>query len=101
MAANHGLIREFVAACPNSGPNGTPREIRGSRAERLYQKMSWTRTGMPRKSQTYSPQAPRITRLSDMRPMASRTPPTMPMNMATAVSSMVVAMPGPMSWASK
>ena len=39
----------------NVGPKGIAIEICGNRVERLYQKISWTSSGVPRKNQMNSP----------------------------------------------
>ena len=56
---------------------------------RLYQKMSWTRTGVPRKNQVYSWLAAAIMGFADRRMRARITPPAMPMAIAAAVSHSV------------
>ncbi len=51
VAASSGVMIELVLPEMNDGPNGMPIERRGSSAARLYQKISCTSTGVPRKNQ--------------------------------------------------
>ena len=52
MAAVSGVMMSLVGHANNSGPNGTPTAIRGSRYARLYQKISCTSGGTARKTAT-------------------------------------------------
>ena len=55
MAAVIGVMRSLVFQLTNVGPNGIEIEMCGNKVDRLYQKMSWTSSGVPRKNQMKRP----------------------------------------------
>ena len=74
-------------------PNGMPSCSCGNSAARLYQKISWTSSGVPRKNQMKRPAKELASRSFDIRAMASTSPMTTPMAMATTVKPSVTYRP--------
>jgi hypothetical protein len=55
MAAVMGVMTELVSQLASVGPKGMLIDSVGNRVERLYQKISWTSSGVPRKNQMNRP----------------------------------------------
>ena len=85
MAAVSGVIRPLVSQLTNVGPNGMAIEILGNKTDRLYQKISCTSSGVPRKNQMKRPASEAASVSFDMRATATASPSTEPSTIATAV----------------
>jgi len=78
-------MTEFVSQLTKVGPKGMPIVNVGKSVERLYQKISCTSSGVPRKNQMNSEASVLASLSFDMRAIAKSRPKTMPSAMATTV----------------
>lgn len=92
-AATNGETTSLVCHSISGGNRGRPIEMVGTRYARLYQKISWISSGVPRKNQTYAEAAQRDGRWSLSKSSAHTVPITAPTAIPISASAIVVASP--------